>query len=251
MSALEIESKNSGISKDFIDVINELALKSRAVKHPYLQSLSHCEFDNMDLVLKDFIYQYGEYSSKFTAYIDAVMSNLNIQEHKDILTENLKEEKGVVLHDSKLPDSLISSIKGKPHKLLYRELKERIGASKIDLPVASLANLWSDNFLSLCSQKNTIGIGAIGIGTERIVAEIYSQVLECFKKSTDLSREDLIFFELHSECDEEHANNLDYIGRALAVSSKEELEIEFGAKLALSLREMFWDNMYKRAKLIK
>lgn len=243
--------ENGMNEKKFIAELNDYALSSRAVRHPYIDSLVEGGFSNMDFALKDFSYQYGIYSSKFIVYIMAVYNRLESFDHKVIIEENLQEEKGQSNHDLDLPSELIASVTGVPHSKLYSDFRASIGGSEgVDLPVSSCAELWSEQFLKLCEQKSTVGIGAIGFGTERIVSEIYSQILKSLKRFTSLSRSEMVFFELHSKCDEEHAAQLEVIAGQLASTPEKRLEVEYGMRAALSLREMFWDKMNLRAQFL-
>jgi pyrroloquinoline quinone (PQQ) biosynthesis protein C len=199
--------KRHSLDTAFIDRIRAEASASTAVNHPYLQAIREGDLPNMDLAIKGFAFQYGLYSSKFIRYLSAVIKNLNETKHKRILLGNLTEEQGDA-HDIELPADVLASVAGVPHTQLYQRFQEALGvdsAYREITPQSQTAILWSDQFQQLCEMDECVGIGAIGIGTEFIVSGIYHQILEGLKAHSDLTMTERVFFDLHSQCDEEHA----------------------------------------------
>jgi pyrroloquinoline quinone (PQQ) biosynthesis protein C len=59
--------------------------------------------------------------------------------------------------------------------------------------------------LHYCKQRNpAYGLGALCLGAEAIVAPLYSDIIEGFM-ANGVARERLKFFEIHVECDDDHA----------------------------------------------
>jgi len=110
--------------------------------------------------------------------------------------------------------------------------------------------LWSKQFLQLCLMNEYVGVGAIGIGTELIVSSIYNQILEGLKNHSDLTMTQRVFFDLHSECDEEHAAQMILIAEDLALDHSACEQIEYGVNMAINMRVMYWDKMLERANNI-
>ena len=237
--------------------LGKTAACSPAVDHPYLRALAAGELPNMFGALQDFAGQYGAYSRHFVASVTAVIDSLENESHKKMLRANLAEERGEVL-DADLPPAMIELVAGQPHAKLYRRFQEALGVSVTAVKqqpesesrsasVSSPGALWGQRFRALCSEDQYCGIGAIGIGTELIVSPIYAQILQAIKEHSDLSFADRVFFDLHSVCDAEHADQLLQISRELAVSKQATEKIIEGARAALSLRIDFWDQMLERA----
>ncbi len=233
-----------------INHIKAEALASRAVHHPYLKALQHADLPNFDLAIKDFAFQYGIYSKQFTQYLQAVINNLNNNKHREMLLENLTEEQGDT-HDVELPADVLATVTGVPHAQLYHRFQKAVGiddAYRDETVESATATLWRDQFLQLCASDECVGVGAIGIGTELIVSSIYSQILEGLKTHSDLSMTNRVFFDLHSHCDDEHAAQMLLIAKDLAVDETACEKIEYGAKMALHMRTVFWDNMLTRSQ---
>ena len=222
---------------------------SRAVNHPYLRAIRDGDFPDVHRALQDFAFQYGLYNAQFVRYMSAVAKNLSTNQHKKILLANLAEEQGNA-HDIDLPPDIQASIEGKSHARLYRRFQTalglRNGALKATPECPGL--LWSQQFLALCKTNECVGVGAIGIGTELIVASIYNQILDGLKAHSNLTMSQRVFFDLHSICDDEHAAQMLMITEGLAQDKKSCEQIEFGVQSAIDLRSSFWDMMHKRAQ---
>lgn len=226
------------------------ALTSSAVNHPYLKALQDGDLPNMELAIKDFAFQYGIYSSQFTHYLSAVINNLKNPQHQQILLENLIEEQGDT-HEVELPPDVLNNVTGIPHAQLYRRFQEAVGVDehyRATTHQNQTAVLWRDQFLQLCEIDECVGIGAIGIGTEFIVSSIYQHILKGLKTYSDLTMTERVFFDLHSQCDDDHAAQMLLIAKDLASDIAACERIEYGAKMATNMRTVFWDAMLARAQ---
>jgi len=233
-----------------INRIKNEALASNAVNHPYLRALRDGNLPNYNLAIKDFAFQYGVYSKQFTQYLKAVIKNLKNAKHQEMLLENLTEEKGDT-HDVELPPDVLATVTGIPHAQLYRRFQEAVGVNddyRNNTEESQTASLWRDQFLQLCETNEHVGVGAIGIGTELIVSSIYSQILDGLKAHSSLTMTERVFFDLHSQCDDEHAAQMLSIAKELATDHTACEKIEYGAKMALNMRTVFWDRMLERAQ---
>lgn len=240
----------SNLGTAFIKRISARALDSAAVNHPYLKAIQQGDFPNIDLALKDFACQYGLYSAKFTRYVSAVIKNLHNEEHRQILLTNLAEEQGDI-HDMELPPEVMASVVGQSHSKLFRRFQEAVGVDAQYQRTSSRSQtgmLWSEQFLQLCEMNECVGVGAIGIGTELIVSSIYNQILIGLRAHSDLSMTERVFFDLHSQCDEEHAAQITLIAGDLADDHASCEQIEYGARMAIDMRIVFWDKMLERAR---
>jgi len=234
----------------FIKRISAQALDSAAVNHPYLRAMSERDFPDVDMAFKDFAFQYSLYSAKFTRYVSAVVENLGNIEHKQILLTNLAEEHGAT-SDIELPPDVLASVAGQPHAALFRRFQEALGIDaqyRANTAQCQTGLLWSKQFLQLCEMNECVGVGAIGIGTELIVSRIYNQILEGLKAHGNLTMTQHVFFNLHSECDEAHAAQIALIAEDLARDNMACEQIEYGVKMAINMRVIFWDKMQERAQ---
>jgi pyrroloquinoline quinone (PQQ) biosynthesis protein C len=235
---------------DFIKRMSAEALGSIAVNHPYLRALREGDFPDMDMAFRDFAFQYGSYSERFTRYVSAVIENLDSAEHKRILLNNLAEEQGAT-NNIELPPDVLASVAGQPHTKLFRRFQEALGINaqyRENTVRCQTGLLWSKQFLQLCKMNECVGVGAIGIGTELIVSSIYNQILQGLEAHSNLTMAEHVFFNLHSECDEAHAAQIAMIAEDLAIDEMAFEQIEYGVKMAINMRVMFWDKMLERAR---
>jgi len=231
--------------------IRQEVLESAAVNHPYLNAMSSGRFLNLDVALQDFAYQYGLYSARFTDYVTAVVENLTREDHQQTLMANLAEEHGHCV-DADLPANVLTSVAGHSHVDLFRRFQSALGVDACYTPSArmpAVGEVWSQQFLALCRLSDHVGIGAIGIGTEMIVSRVYEQILLGIKHHSNLTLHERVFFDLHSQCDEEHAEQLLGIAADLAQDPHGREQIEYGARMAVALRVEFWDSMWERMQV--
>lgn len=211
--------------------------------------MSKGDFPDFERALEDFAFQYGLYSARFIDYVSAVIERLGDESHRQILLANLDEEKGGT-HDVELPADVLASVVGQPHTRLYRRFQEALGVASDarEGTTRCPGRLWSQQFSRLCETTELAAIGAIGIGTELIVPRIFSQILEGLRAHSDLTMSERVFFELHSECDEQHGAALVGITEDLARDRSACEEIAEGMERALDMRAAFWDAMWERAR---
>lgn len=240
--------KDHHLGKAFVSAASSAVKKSDAVNHPYLSAMRSGDFPNVHMAFQDFAIQYGLYSAQFIGYMSAVINNLGDANHKKILLANLAEEQGDT-HDIDLPPDILASVIGEPHPALYRRFQTALGLDSGSLKATPECpgRVWSQKFLALCKINECVGVGAIGIGTELIVASIYEQILEGLKAHSDLTMSQRVFFDLHSMCDDEHAAQLLMITDDLAQDPEACEQIRFGILSATKLRSAFWDTMLQRA----
>lgn len=245
---LEMQESTDKYS-DCIRQICDAALNSTAVHHPYLDALQAGTLPDMRFALQELAFQYGFYSADFIKYVSAVIKNLRSEKHKHILRENLAEENGDT-HGLELPEVLLACVEGVSHSELYTRFQESLGIDhgyRQSAAATETVLQWRDDFLQLCQMNECAGVGAIGIGTELLVSQIYSKILQAIRLHTDLSTEQYVFFELHSVCDDEHAGQVIRVCQDLAKNEHACEQIESGARLAIEMRTAFWDEMYERA----
>ena len=84
-----------------------------------------------------------------------------------------------------------------------------------------------------------------------MVKYIYRPITTAIQKHTDLDRKAYVFFELHSEVDDEHAELMMKVADDLAQDDPRNIQqIQRGMEQALDLRAEFWDAMLIRARTL-
>ena len=234
--------------------LTNVACEHPAIHHPYLQALASGDLPDPQAALEDFAIQYQGYTSWFPKYLNCVMSKLQCERHRGYFAENLNEEKGHLDEETiqQLEALGIAEawVQGIPHPDLFRRFQSALGIDARLQPLCRATIDWRHNFRSMLHQCSASeAIGAMGLGTESIVKHIYRYITTAIQNHTNLPRKDCVFFELHSEVDEEHADLMLRVADDLAQEAPGNFEeIRRGMIKSLDLRATFWDAMHARAK---
>lgn len=232
----------SGHPGAFVDALRAEAMAHPAVHHPYLQRLASGDLPDIRGALRDFCHQYYFYSADFTQYLEAVIGGLQSAAHRDVLRENLLEERG---------QSAEHAAHDVPHTELFQRFRLAAGVTpEYDARHApsTTVMVWRDLFLQKCqSRQQGVGVGAIGIATEMIVSTIYRYLHTAVVEHTDMAVDDYLFLTLHLDCDDGHAEQLLHISEELAQDLDVREALRFGVLSSLNLRQAFWDVMLARA----
>lgn len=241
-----------GDATNFVEELGRISLHSRGVKHPYLEALSKGEVPDLRFALADFSTHYSGYSNHFPRYLSTVIGRLEVHEHRLALLENLTEESG---HYDEEDVARIESfdidpawIMGVPHPLLFKRFQVAIGGRELGpMEEADQVVCWRELFIGLLSQGTPAeAIGALGLGTESIVCEIYKPFVS-MSAHLGLSDRDTVFFPLHALVDDHHQETLRQIAATFAGTAQGRTGLRRGMLKALSLRSAFWDWLYARA----
>ena len=170
------------------------SLIAQLAQHPFL---ARCRSGQISLdELKILLVQQGLYSSYFTRYLCALMSNLPSNTEVFELAENLFEELGFA------PDSPT------PHYLLYREMLHAFGLSlEGQTPTPATQQLIDTMFQHCRHPDPAVGLGALCLGAEGLVPHFYSDLIKGFA-AHGIDAHTVRFFQLHIACDDEHAQTL-------------------------------------------
>ena len=235
------EFLHQGSPEDFIQALCTDAQQHPAVRHPYLQRLASGKLPDIKSAIRDYCHQYYFYSAEFPTYLEAVIGRLPSAHHREIVRQNLEEERGL--------DSAGSEVVS--HVELFHRFRQAAGVTdeygaKISACMTVL--IWRDLFLQKCkSQHPGVGLGAIGIGTEMVVSTIYRYLHQAVARHTDMTAADYEFLTLHMQCDDEHGDLMRQISLELAEDLGQREALRFGVMSSLNLRNAFWDVMLARA----
>jgi pyrroloquinoline quinone (PQQ) biosynthesis protein C len=223
------------------------------VKHPYLQALAAGSLPDPQFTLRDFAQHYYGYSIHFPRYLTALISRLECPRHRRDLLDNLSEESGhyeayeleKLRHIGIEPDWIL----GIPHPDLFRRFRQALG---VDQGTPALDHIevvcWREMFLALLSGGTPAeAVGALGLGTETIVATIYQPFVAAIARLNTLQSRDMVFFPLHTLVDDHHQATLRAIAVDFADTPTSRVDLAKGMHKALALRNSFWDWLYQRA----
>lgn len=237
----------------FVEELAAAALSHRALRHPYLSDLASGALPDMHWALADFARHYHGYSSHFPRYLTALISRLSSAEHRSALLENLTEEAGQysnedlnLLAEMGIPAEWIAGV---PHPMLFQRFRNALGMTgTADDGEHIEVVCWRDMFLSTLSDGSPAeAVGALGLGTENIVRELYVPFVHALEHAGELSPRDSVFFPLHTAVDDRHQAALGSVATDLATSSEKRFDLACGMHKALALRASFWSWLHERA----
>jgi CRP-like cAMP-binding protein len=232
--------------------LSEEARGHRAVRHRYLEALSQGAVPDLRWALADFGRHYFGYSAHFPRYLTTVIGRLERPEHRASLLHNLTEESGIYGAEeyAELAEHGVRRewIEGIPHPRLFQRFREALGVDDRGLEDDAIEVVcWREMFLSvLASGSPAEAIGALGLGTETVVRDLYQPFVRAIGR-LDLDPAATVFFPLHTAVDDHHQATLLDIARHYARTADGRADLAKGMRKALSLRASFWDWMYERA----
>lgn len=188
---------------------------------------------------KVFLVQQGIYSSYFTRYLCALMANLPSGAQVQALAENLCEELGLT-EDS-----------ATPHSVIYRDMLKDFGLTlEGERPLLGTRRL-IDTMFDHCRDVNAArGLGALCLGAEALVPIVYTDLLAGFA-GAGVPPEAVVFFNIHVECDDGHAETLRDIMVEVARSQPDQLALMLSAGEALvDARLAFFDSIETHARIL-
>lgn len=247
---------NSGNSGDdvelFLQKLSDEAKSHRAVNHRYLHALGNGTVPDLRWALADFGRHYFGYSAHFPRFLTTVISRLEKPEHRSALLENLTEESGNYAQEEldELVDFGIEPewIVGIPHPKLFQRFRKALGVVDSPFEDDSIEVVcWREMFLSVLGGSPAESVGALGLGTEGIVRDLYKPFVKALNTLPDLAPRDVVFFPLHTAVDDHHQATLLDIARYYSQTEQSRRDVAKGMRKALALRASFWDWMYERA----
>ncbi len=211
-------------------------LKIQVNNHPIWNNklLKACELGHLSKEdFKIFFEQYYLYSKNFTRYLCALMANLEDDYHRSCLSENIWEEGG-------------GEDLEKRHSEIFRKfLVNGLDVNINDIVFKDFSKQFMKGYLDFCmTQGQTEGVAFLSLGTEAIVSRLYTILLKGLK-SAGIDDHHLLFFNLHVECDDEHAETLEEVLMSFSEVKDFEAKCLAGVNAALDMRNQFFDNIFE------
>jgi pyrroloquinoline-quinone synthase len=203
---------------------------SRLRQHPFIQRCRNGLATREEM--NRFLVQHGKYGAYFTRYLCALMSNLPSAAHVTRLAENLAEEIG------------FGDDGGVPHSQIYAEMLADFGIDPAKQESYPETEALSQTMLTLCRQPGgAAGLGALCLGAEAVVADMYSDLVQGFI-GCGIESSRLGFFHLHIECDDDHAATMrDIITTMVEQDPTQRLIVLNAGQVALQARLRFFDGL--------
>jgi pyrroloquinoline quinone (PQQ) biosynthesis protein C len=248
----EQPSTQAPTPESFVAELAGMALRHRAVRHPYLRALREGTLPDLRWALADFARQYHGYSAHFPRYLTAVIAHLEDPLHRELMLENLSEESGSY-EPEELAELAAQGIEpewivGVPHPQLFARFGAELGVDPTDAPESDAVVCWRELFLAQLSGGSAAeAVGALGLGTENVVQSMYGSFVAALTRLPELDPRATVFFTLHATVDDHHQESLARIASDLAETRAGRDDLRRGMLKALQLRSSFWDWMLERA----
>jgi pyrroloquinoline-quinone synthase len=180
--------------------------------------------------LGEYLLQQYHYSRHFTRYLCALLANMERDDDRGVMTENLFEEMG------------LSSNDGISHAWIYRNMLSVLHLDPEVTGPSPETKLLVDTMLRLAADPDPMkGLGALCLGAEAIVPELYAQILNGLIHA-GFPEEDLVFFPMHIVDDDEHARTMGrIIEREIAHSPQALAALLEGGRESLESRIGFFE----------
>jgi len=189
---------------------------------------------------EDYQYIFSQYyylSKNFTRLISAAIVNCENEYFRAKLSENLWEEAGE------------EEIEHRHSVLFEKFLSDTLGLGDLNsVKSESYTELFFEKYLSQCSSKDTLCVAAmLSLGSEGIVSRLY----KFFKKgllSVGIKDESLLFFNLHIDCDDDHAEVLEQLMLSFCHEEGWYERCARSVKYILNIRDEFFYNIFNGLK---
>jgi mannose-6-phosphate isomerase-like protein (cupin superfamily)/pyrroloquinoline quinone (PQQ) biosynthesis protein C len=213
-----------------IDGLKKIAQTHRIWQNPLLNAIRANRLSIEDYRL--FFSQYYYYSKNFTRLLAVGMYKCESDYFRAKLSENLWEEGGGI--DIELR-----------HSQIFRKfLTESLGIDSEKIAFESYSKNFFKDYLSLCSSAEIVECAAIlSYGTEGIVAQLYT-IIKSGLLGVGLSEKDIHFFNLHIECDDDHALTLEKLSFSLRDEANWYERSTKAVEKILDLRNDFFEKIY-------
>jgi len=202
----------------FVAELERYTKNHPAVNHHFLENLACAAFgeeETADLLLR-FFAAYSKFNSGFVPNVRRLIDVLDTKEHKAVLKENLREEEGYYGEETyaELEKMGISreGVANIPHPVLYREmidtLEKKLKRSYAAFVPENIADIMKKVSVDLVSGGKIGLLAAIYFGSELIVPQLYTRLLQGLRNSCGISNQDARFLILHIDMDHDHADKL-------------------------------------------
>ena len=206
-----------------------------AQSHPFWSNNFLCNCANGSLdedAFRHFFGQYYFYAKRFTRLLATIMVKCDDDHMRAKLTHNFWEESGE--RDT-----------NKSHAEIFRDfMKEGLNIDLSALKPMPYTTYFIESMINLCLESEADACAAIlAYATEGIVPRLYS-IFRDGLRMAGLHDRELLFFDLHIECDDGHADILDDVVNSYCNELGWHERCSRAISKALDLRSEFFNNIY-------
>ncbi len=238
-------------SAQFVQELESYTLNHRAIKHHFLQNLASAAFgkeETADLLLR-FFAAYSHFNKGFVGNVKRLYNLLPDKKHKQVLQANLDEENGyydeetlIELENLGIERECVENI---PHPELYRDMVDTLEK----MHKRSYRAFVPENIVAikrraideLVADGKTGLLAAVYFGSELIVPELYTRLLQGLQHSCGISNRDARFLILHIDMDHDHAEQLRGIVIENCATKGDRIKLVKNTEKILNARVKFYD----------
>lgn len=204
-----------------------------AVNHLFLNRIATGHFSREDY--RVFAENHYPLVCVFCAYLERLLVRAPDSESKLWLAKVLVDEYG-------------EGSEGKDHSTLYAKFLSSSGGdakSRHEMRVPAPAQEFIANHLEIVNtQPFLVGLGAVGPGHEWAIPKMFDSVIPGLRRA-GYDEEEIQYFTLHVEQDEDHGSWLEEALARYATTSEAQAQIREGAMRSLEERRKFWDGVQR------
>ena len=218
-------------AKTFLKGLRRDVETHTGVNHPLLARVAHVPFTREDY--KIFSLQHYALVGNFTTYLEYLLLSAPDSDAKQWIAKVLVDEYG-------------EGSDGKDHAELYREYLYASGVKPGDEYETKLHRSVTGfiaEHLRICRDEPfLVGLGAVGPGHEWAIPKMFPPIVQGLRNA-GYSEEEILYFTLHMEQDEDHGEWLEEALELYASTYEAQREIYRGAMLSLEARARFWSGV--------
>jgi pyrroloquinoline-quinone synthase len=206
--------------------------------HPFLQ---HCRSGQLTLPeVQILAIQMYKFSKQFNRILSGIVSCCPDDQAQWVILDNLFDEMG-------------RGDMSQAHPELFRQFTRAIGIcdqALEDSPTQPETQDLIDTYLGLAHQYGYLSaLGAVCFASEGIVHSLYSQLYQGIQGAAPLSKQSLIFFEVHIDVDDGHAAKLAALIDPRIQNESDAIAIHHAILEAMDARVQFFDGIQRQIEL--
>jgi pyrroloquinoline-quinone synthase len=206
--------------------------------HPFLQ---RCRSGELTLPeVKILAVQMYKFSKQFNRILSSIVSCCPDDQAQWVILDNLFDEMG-------------RGDMSQAHPELFRQFTRAIGISDMALeecPTQPETQDLIDTYLGLAHQYGYLSaLGAVCFASEGLVQALYSQLYQGIQGAAPLSKQSLIFFEVHIDVDDSHAAKLAELIDPRIQTESDAIAIHHAILEAMDARVQFFDGIQRQIEL--
>lgn len=227
-------------ASDLTPEVMKAQLHAAQAEHPFWSNRFFKACNAGHLTKDDFRFifsQYYLYSKNFTRYLSALMANCDSDYHRARLAENLWEEGG-----GQVPE--------KRHAEIFRVfLRDGLAIDVDNIEFTDFTRYFVREYLDFCLHSHPAAASAfLSLGTEGVVARMYTIMVKGMLQA-GIPEEQLKFFRIHMECDDEHAETLENMMESYIATPDWYNTCYRSMNYALSLRQRFFEKLFEHVEM--